>query len=890
MLPPIKDLERWIYNRQHKRILTLDFPDNNGPQSGPERYQRDALFIPNRLDADEGLSRDFTYTVEVLSDDPRIPLTDVLGKLVTLSLKRKDGSLRYFNGYVFEFGLERCEGNVVFYRMVLKPWMAFLRQRKNNAVFCHQTLNDQAMEIFRHYPSIRCDYRYAFPSGHAYLKLMHMGCQFNETDANYLHRRWEALGLSYRYEHTERGHQLMLCHNTAQEANPIDGGTPDIRFHSEDNDAEQHEAIHTWRPGRIISPGSRTTTAYNFKTAHLPSHQAWATSPNAQGNNVPQIESHDYVGAYSREHSQNGYGETQARYRMDETDAQAKQHPMAGNNRYVSPGRWFQMRKHPRLRDLLGFDVREEKQRFLIIDVRHTVTNNYLQENEPADYRNTLNCIRKSIVWRPGPGYSSNDTRIHGTQTALVVGYEQGEIATDKYGRLRVQFHWDLLGKKTSLSSAWVRMATPWAGNMHGLHTLPRPGQEVVVTWLDGNPDHPLILGSVHNGCNPPPWNLPSEKALMGLRSRELIPGKSNFGSGRSNHLILDDTLEQIQAQLKSDHQHSQLSLGFITRIEDNYGRKDARGEGYALETEGSGALRAGKGLLLTTDGRAQAVGGTLSRDELVHCLEQALEIARGLGSAAVTHHGSHRDTAPQQHLSAAVDALGKGSGPETSSTSTAAAGQAVIALSAAAGLASATPKDQTHYAGHNIDTVAGNNQQHYAMGHILHTARGDIEQLAVEGDLRQIAGKGKVTVQAQHNSMELIADKSLTITSVQDGITVKAGQYLMLQVGSSFLRMTPEEITIDAKSLILQSNAPQIIKAVGSEVAMPTFPVSDAQRLFTPHFSGDKSDVAQDHQYRLDANDGTLLQGDTGTEGSTELAQKDTIHHANIAFWKDTP
>ncbi|MEA9983627.1 contractile injection system protein, VgrG/Pvc8 family, partial [Herbaspirillum sp. RTI4] len=101
----------------------------------------------------------------------------------------------------------------------------------------------------------------------------------------------------------------------------------------------------------------------NFKTAHLPSHQAWATSPNAQGNNVPQIESHDYVGAYSREHSQNGYGETQARYRMDETDAQAKQHPMAGNNRYVSPGRWFQMRKHPRLRDLLGFDVREEKQR-----------------------------------------------------------------------------------------------------------------------------------------------------------------------------------------------------------------------------------------------------------------------------------------------------------------------------------------------------------------------------------------------------------------------------------------------------------------------------------------------------------------------------------------------
>jgi type VI secretion system secreted protein VgrG len=136
---------------------------------------------------------------------------------------------------------------------------------------------------------------------------------------------------------------------------------------------------------------------------------------------------------------------------------------------------------------------------------------------------------------------------------------------------------------------------------------IPRIGQEVLVDFLGGDPDMPIVEGSVHNAANMSPWSLPDQQALSGFRSRELTPGGGNNAAGRSNHLILDDTEQKIQAQLKSDHQHSSLSLGHITRIEDHQGRKDPRGEGFELRTDGHGVVRAKDGLLISTEGRAKA-------------------------------------------------------------------------------------------------------------------------------------------------------------------------------------------------------------------------------------------------------------------------------------------
>jgi type VI secretion system secreted protein VgrG len=157
----------------------------------------------------------------------------------------------------------------------------------------------------------------------------------------------------------------------------------------------------------------------------------------------------------------------------------------------------------------------------------------------------------------------------------------------------------------------------------------------VLVAFEHGDPDRPIIVGSTNNALNQPSWLLPAQSALSGIRSRELNSGSGNSAGGRSNHILLDDTEGQIQAQLKSDHQHSQLSLGHITRIEDHAGRKDQRGEGFELRTDGHGALRAKDGLLITTQGRGKASRHALDSAETAAALQSAQSQHLALGATA---------------------------------------------------------------------------------------------------------------------------------------------------------------------------------------------------------------------------------------------------------------
>jgi type VI secretion system secreted protein VgrG len=185
-----------------------------------------------------------------------------------------------------------------------------------------------------------------------------------------------------------------------------------------------------------------------------------------------------------------------------------------------------------------------------------------------------------------------------------------------------------------------------------------------------------------------------------------------------------------------------------------------------------------------------------LSRDELVACLEQALAIAKDLTKAATKCEAGERETAPQQALSEAAEALGHGASNEANARGKAQGGQPVLAFSGAAGIASVTPKDHVQYAGLNIDTVAGHNQQHYADQSILHTAGKDIGQFARTGDIRVIANEGKLIHQAQHNSVEITGEKAVTIQSTEDGITIKAKKHHLALDDGTYLRMEGGKVT----------------------------------------------------------------------------------------------
>lgn len=551
---------------QHNRLMRLEFPFQDGP--------RTAILLVNTLHAHEEVSRGFRFDVEVLSDDARIPLKMMMAKMVTISLVREDGSLRYFNGHVTEFRFLRTDGGFAFYHMVLEPWLAFTRLRKDNVSFHGKSVREITEETLKHYR--QADWHMHIFEDDPKLTVAN---QHNETDYNHLHRRWEALGLHYWYEHRFDGHTLMLSDKSLL-AETIDATGHDdaevIPFRYKGGSLED-DGISEWTAVRRVGSGKTTLTSFDYKKPVA--QRATFDSANEQGDFFP-YEVYENTGSYGFRLRNDG--EKLAQQRMVEQDKDTQYFEAAGNDRTVQPGRTFKLGGHfsaePRT---VEYDPEPRRgigdRSYLILAVDHEASNNYQAgPSAPSHYENRFTCIRKEIRWHPGPNYNSEPCANPGVHTAIVVGPAGSEIHTDGYGRVKVQFHWDRLGKYDENSSPWIRVLTPAAGNEFGHIRLPRIGEEVAVVYPDGNIDHPLIIGALYNSDQMPPWKLPGQSALSGLRSRELAGGGQ-----RGNHLVLDDTTGKIQAQLKSDHQCSQLSLGHISRVEDTAGRKDARGEGW---------------------------------------------------------------------------------------------------------------------------------------------------------------------------------------------------------------------------------------------------------------------------------------------------------------------
>ncbi len=836
-----------LHNRQNNRILRIAFPNNDGPH---------AVLLANRLEASEALSTDFMFTVEVLADNARIPLKEMQGKMVTIELVRGDGSLRYFNGYVFEFRLAKTDGSVAFYSMVLKPWLAYLKLRKDNFLFHGQSLRDQTETVFGDYgthPDWDCRLLGEDP-------VATMACQFDETDHNYLHRRWEAAGWHYWYEHSATGHKLVLSDDSTK-ADPIDGGSPEVRFQRHGGSKEE-EAIGSWSPVRQIVPGRVVLTGFNFKQ---PAPAIVDVPTLAQQGEVLPIESYEYAGAYGFKTGK--HGDALGQLRMEEMEARGKHIEGEGNNRFSMPGRWFRLTEHFHF-DLADMGSGEGRDEFLIVTLEHSASNNYLQQEETApDYSNTFTCIRKNIPWHPGRGYNSADTKIHGPQTAIVTGPAGQEIHTDEHGRVRVQFHWDRFGTNDERSSAFVRVASSWASGNFGGISLPRVGDEVIVQWLDSNPDHPIITGRVYNGENMSPWDLPSQTALSGIRSSEL---KGATGGGRNNHLLMDDSSGQIQAVLSSDHNRSQLSLGYITRVLGTPGRKDHRGEGYELRTDGWGALRAAKGILVTAWGQAVQDEGTTQQDnaEGADTLRAVLDSAENRSKAAEMasdergekKHG-HRGLETQKKLEEESWSLTK----------------PIVFISAPEGVATSTPKSIVHAAGEDLGNYAVGNLDMTSGKVMSFSAAKGIQQHVERGGISTAVSHGDYHVHVQDGKTELVSQQGITIEAKSGNITLKTkgGSIVLTESGEILIKGKKETHDIEgtlelgaAKVVNKGSVAAPAAAKFWGEMNLGKF--SQQLVLSTAlHMVGDK---AGKFGYKIVGKDGAVLKkGKLDDEGKSE-------------------
>jgi type VI secretion system secreted protein VgrG len=419
---------------------------------------------------------------------------------------------------------------------------------------------------------------------------------------------------------------------------------------------------------------------------------------------------------------------------------------------------------------------------YLILSVDHEVSNNYQAgPGAPSNYDNTFRCIRKVIPWRPGRNYNSQPCTYPGIQTAIVVGPAGSEIYTDGYGRVKVQFHWDRLGNYDENSSPWLRVMSPGAGNRFGEIRLPRVGEEVAVLYLDANIDHPVVLGALYNWVHMPPWQLPGQQALSGLRSREL------GGGSRGNHLILDDTAGKVQAQLKSDHLCSQLSLGHITRIEDMKGRKDARGEGWELRTDGHGVARAAQGMLITTEGRPAARGPIKDMAESCHRLNAAAEQHQLLGDVA-QKNGAQDARENQVDVASTLHAQYKeitgataGSFPELA--------QPHLVLASPAGIATTTAQS-THIASDLHTAITTGKSVSIATGDGLFASIRQAFRLFVQkAGMKLIAASGDIDIKALTDSFNVLA--KLNITQTASRIVISAKEDIVINGGGSYARFS---------------------------------------------------------------------------------------------------
>jgi len=837
---------------QSDRFLRMDFPRGDGPPG--------AVMLVNSLIAHEEISRDFRFEVEILSDDARIPLKALMGRMVTISLVRDDGSLRYFNGYVAEFRFLRTDGGFAFYRMLLQPWLAFAKLRQDCVCFQNLNILELTETVFAQYDQHAWNSRLT----QEYPKLS-CANQYNETDYNHLHRRWEAHGLHYWYEHSAEGHVLWLGDDSrlSPMIESADDGTIPFRSHA---GALESDGIREWQPIRRLGSGSTVLSSFDYKKPVA--QRSSGQSRNGQGD-VPEFEWAEYAGAYGYRDAEDGAVLSQRR--MDEHEANRQYFEASGNDRSTEAGRIFKLDGHfsasPRPTPATEeAPVSIGGREYLILRVDHHASNNYHTGSlQSSHYENHFTCVRKDVKWRPGRHYNSSAVTFSGVQTAVVTGPPGAELYTDDLNRIKLQFHWDRRGKYDQHSSPWIRVMMPLAGWRLGQSGLPRIKQEVVVQFLDGNLDRPIVIGVVHNAINPTPWDLPAQQALAGLRSSELGANQ------RGNHLLLDDTSGKIQAQLRSDHLHSQLSLGHITRIEDHTGRKDERGDGWELRTDGHGVLRAAAGLLISSVARPAATAHAKDMKETLERLSSASATQLALADHAGQHQaqeGQGQQTAVATELKKQCKEIqgGSGSSPELSTPH--------LVLASATGIETSSATS-THIASEEHTALTAGGSVSLAAGDSLFASISQTFRLFVhKAGMKLIAAAGPVSMRAKTDDIDLIANKVLRLISESDWVDIRGKQGVRLHGANCMIEISDKVQVYTSSPTLFHGNL---------ETLAPKTRPQPAPEAAKPPANGELHQIVQAH-----AAGGhyanvpyTLYKGDTKVEdGITDEHGRILIEH----------
>lgn len=504
---------------QDKRLIALETP-----------LGKDELLL-TFFDGSESISKVFSFKLQASSANLTIKPEDIVGKPISVTIQ--NNTKRTFSGFVshFSFGEVKAFG-LREYHLTMVPWLWFLGRTENRRIFQNKNTKDIVSQVFTAHGFTDFDFR--AEGG----KVREYCVQYRESDLNFVSRLLEEDGIAWYFKHEAKKHTLVLVDkkNAYEEVEETDltythGTQPDVQ-------------IRKWQHVYEFTKGVWSLNDYNFKE---PGKSLWvecATQSNFA--NAKKYQHYEYPGLYDL-----NSGSTLSTIRMEAEEVQISTIEADSNCSSFYAGGKFTVKEH---------EAKSEKGSYILTKVHHRACDtSYFADGNPAtQYSNSFTCIPADVHFRPARVHPK--TMMHGPQSAIVTGPAGEEIYIDEYGRIKVQFIWDREGKKDENSSCFLRVMQSWAGNQWGASFIPRIGHEVIVTFLDGDPDRPIVTGTVYNGANKPVY---TSKTQSGIKTRSTKGGtpenfnEIRFEDQKGSEQLFIHAEKNLDTEVENDETHT---------------------------------------------------------------------------------------------------------------------------------------------------------------------------------------------------------------------------------------------------------------------------------------------------------------------------------------------
>jgi type VI secretion system secreted protein VgrG len=902
---------------QHARLITLASAQDRGlPES----------LAAEQFTGHEAVNELFCFDVDALSTSTDLDLSLFIGDELTIGLLQPDGSRRAWHGICTQCSWLGADGGLARYRLRLEPALGMLGLRRDSYIFQDMNARDIVTELLADYPQVRFEFDVTQD-----LTLRPVCAQYRESDLEFFKRVLASEGLSWRFEHDQADddgetghgqarHRLVIFDSKASV--PATPGGDTIRFHGV-RATEQDDAIDEFRARRVVAANGVSISSWDPAQLLAPAAEQQS---NLDAGEVPALPLYD--GSGERVASGSGAAKLHSKLMLQALELENKVFEGAGAVRRLAAGHAFHLTQHER--------YPEGDNAFTVLSVRHQARNN-VQTGiagpsqagiENGTYRNTFACVRNVVALVPCETAALCGSTALGPQSALVVGLADAVSTTNRDHQVRIQFAWqrgtaanpgglahntDRQGNApgNETSGTWVRVAEALAGPNWGPQFTPRIGTEVLVDFVEGDIDRPVIVAQLYTGLDTPPFAAGVDSdanhagVLSGIHSH-------NFDGDGYNQWQLDDSRGQVRTRLATSSGATQLNLGYlIQQTPPSAQRGGYRGSGFELRTDAWGVVRGGEGVLLSTSARSAQGSGVASTQmdaaEAVSMFKGAQALSQTLGDAAAQQQAlfSKDAVAAQAEFIDQVDpkVKGKYAGAvngqaalkATSGTRVLDAGRpvekfgsSVVLMDSAASIDWATPASTVIYAGQQLHWTT-QSDLHFAAGHTVSAVAVKAAGFFTHsGGIQAIAGNGAVSLQAHTGRMEILADKEIAVISVNDCIEINAKEKIVLQAGQSAVTLEGGDISFACPGKFTVKGGQHLFDrgAIGS-AALDSLPDS-RMKIFKERLRALDAFNGQpiaDLPYKIKLPNGLIVTGRTDSEGRTEqvtTADPTTLH----VFW----